>query len=256
MTPQEIVLGAFAAIFTNFDPEAAQDLLKPDYIQHNASVPTGAAPVLGFIPALKESGIGVTTHRAISEGDLVVLHSTYDNAQVFGADTLVGFDIFRVADGKVAEHWDNLQPLVSDTVSGRSMTDGPTEITDLEKTAENKVLVEGFIADVLQGGAPENITEYISTETYLQHSPMVGDGLDGLGTALAAMAEAGQAMSYSETHLVVAEGNFVLAASEGLIGSTPTAFFDLFRVDNGKIVEHWDTVSEIPARMAHDNGKF
>ena len=90
----------------------------------------------------------------------------------------------------------------------------------------------------------------------MQHSPMVGDGLDGLGTALAAMAEAGQAMSYTETHLVVAEGNFVFAASEGKIGETPTAFFDLFRVEDGKIVEHWDVVSHIPVDMPHDNGKF
>ena len=85
---------------------------------------------------------------------------------------------------------------------------------------------------------------------------MVGDGLDVLGAALAAIAEAGQPMAYAETHMVVAEGNFVFAASEGTIGETPTAFFDLFRVDDGKIVEHWDMVSEIPVEMPHDNGKF
>lgn len=90
----------------------------------------------------------------------------------------------------------------------------------------------------------------------MQHNPLVGDGLDGLGTALAAMADAGQAMAYTQTHIVVAEGNFVFAASEGTIGETPTAFFDLFRVENGLIVEHWDTVTEIPTDMPHDNGKF
>ena len=256
MSPTEIVLAAVAAIFTDFDPQAAEDLLAPDYIQHNVAVPTGATPILGFIPALEESGIELTIHRVISEGDMVVLHGTYENAQAFGADTLVAFDVYRVEVGRVAEHWDNLQVPPADTVSGRSMTDGPTEIEDLELTAENKALVEGFIADVLQGGAPENITDYISTETYMQHNPLVGDGLDGLGAALAAMAEAGQAMRYDETHIVVAEGNFVFAASEGAIGETPTAFFDLFRVEDGLIVEHWDTVSEIPADMPHENGKF
>jgi len=44
--------------------------------------------------------------------------------------------------------------------------------------------------------------------------------------------------------------------SEGTFGGAPTAFFDLFRVDNGKIVEHWDIISEIPDEMAHENGKF
>ncbi len=256
MTSIEIVLGAVAAIFINFDPQAASDLLAPDYIQHNVAVPTGAEPIIGFIPALKDSGIKVTTHRVIAEGDLVVLHNTYENAAAFGADSLVAFDIFRVEDGKVAEHWDNLQPLVTETASGRSMTGGPAEVTDLDDTAANKALVESFVADVLQGGAPDRITDYISTETYMQHNPMVGDGLDGLGTALAAMAEAGQALRYDKTHMVVAQGNFVFTASEGALGTTPTAFFDLFRVENGRIVEHWDTVSAIPADMPHENGKF
>ncbi|WP_338550270.1 nuclear transport factor 2 family protein [Roseovarius phycicola] len=256
MSAREIVLNAMTAIFTQFDADAAAELLAPDYIQHNVAVPTGAAPILGFIPALQESGITVTTHRVISEGDLVVLHNTYENAQAFGAETLVAFDVFRVEDGKIAEHWDNLQVPGGPNPSGRSMVDGITAITDLDKTAANKAIVEAFVANVLQGGAPEKITDYISTDRYLQHNPNVADGLDGLGAALQAMAEAGMAMRYDETHLVVAEGNFVFTASEGAMGDTPTAFFDLFRLEDGKIVEHWDTVSEIPSEMPHDNGKF
>lgn len=258
MTPKELVLQAVSALFIDFDLEAAKELLAPDYIQHNPAVPTGAAAIIGFIPALQESGVTATIHRVIAEGDLVVLHTTYDNAQAFGAQTLVGFDIFRVEDGKVAEHWDNLQPAVpaSETANGNSMTDGATEVTDLDKTAENKALVESFLRDVLNGAAPERITDYVSTETYIQHNPMIGNGLDGLGAALAAMAEAGQVMAYTDTPIIVAEGNFVFAASEGVLGETPTAFFDLFRVEDGKIVEHWDTVSEIPSEMAHENGKF
>ncbi|WP_120499209.1 nuclear transport factor 2 family protein [Roseovarius sp. EL26] len=256
MTPQELVLNTIAALFVDYDAEAAKELLAHDYIQHNVAVPTGADPILGFIPALKDSGIAVTTHRVINEGDLVVLHNTYDNAQLFGANAFVAFDVFRVENGKVAEHWDNLQIPVTETASGRSMTDGPTEVTDLDKTAENKALVQAFVADVLHGAAPEKITDYISTETYHQHNPMVADGLEGLGAALQEMAEAGQDMRYSDTPIVVAEGNFVFTASEGVLGDTPTAFFDLFRVEDGKIVEHWDTMSGIPDEMPHDNGKF
>ena len=117
-------------------------------------------------------------------------------------------------------------------------------------------MVEAFVADVLQGGAPQKITDYVSTEMYHQHNPMVADGLDGLGAALKAMADAGQSMAYAKTHIVVAQGNFVLTASEGTMGTTPTAFYDLFRLEDGKIVEHWDVISEIPNEMAHENGKF
>ncbi|KAA1179468.1 hypothetical protein FP026_18030 [Rhizobium tropici] len=258
MSPKEIVQSAVVALFTDFDPQAAGHLLKENYIQHNPAVPTGAAPILGFLPALKETGLTATTHRILAEGNLVVLHSTYDNAQAFGGQTMVAFDVFRVENGKVAEHWDNLQAAVpaSKTASGNSMTDGATDIRDLAKTAANRALVENFVHDVLIGTAPQKITDYVSTETYIQHNPMVGNGLEGLGAALKAMAAAGQSMAYTEAHLIVAEGNFVFTASEGSLGETPTAFFDLFRIENGKIVEHWDTISAIPAQMAHNNGKF
>jgi predicted SnoaL-like aldol condensation-catalyzing enzyme len=58
--------------------------------------------------------------------------------------------------------------------------------------------------------------------------------------------------------MVLGEGNFVLVASEGSFGETPTAFYDLFRVQSGKIAEHWDTVETIPPRdqWKNANGKF
>ncbi len=258
MSAKEIVLNAVTALFVNFDPEAAKELLTEDYIQHNPAVPTGPAPIIGFLPQLKEMGLKAEIHRVIAEDDLVVLHVTYDNAQAFGAEKMVAFDIFRVEGDKVAEHWDNLQPYVaaSETASGNSMVDGTTEITDLDKTAENKAMIEAFIADILMGGAPDKITDYVSTETYIQHNPGVDNGLEGLGAAIKAMAESGMQMTYAKTHFVIAEGNFVFTASEGALGDTPTAFYDLFRIEDGKIVEHWDVIAEIPAEMAHDNGKF
>ncbi|MEI8146897.1 MAG: nuclear transport factor 2 family protein [Alphaproteobacteria bacterium] len=256
MTPKDIALAAFRSIFVDFDVVTAERLLAADYVQHNVGVPTGAAPILGFIPALKQSGIRGTIHRVIAEDNLVVLHGTYENAQAFGGDVLVAFDVFRVENGKVAEHWDNLQPLVSKTASGNGMTDGPTQIVDREKTTENKALITGFVRDVLQGADPARVADYISTETYTQHNPLVANGLEGLGAALKIFAEMGQAMSYSRTPIIVAEGNFVFTASEGTLGATPTAFFDLFRIENGKIVEHWDTISSIPSQMPHTNGKF
>lgn len=62
----------------------------------------------------------------------------------------------------------------SKTANGNSMTDGATEIQDIERTAENRALVEAFVNDVLLGAAPQKITDYISTTTYTQHNSMVG----------------------------------------------------------------------------------
>lgn len=256
-TPTELVLAATTALFVDFDVAAAEALLAPAYIQHNPGVPTGAAPVLGVIPVLAESGFGVTTHRVVTDGDFVIIHNTYDHADVFGAPTLVGLDVFRVEDGKVAEHWDNLQPPAPANASGRTLTDGPTEVTDLDKTEANKALVTEFANAVLIGGAFDRIGEFIvGGDAYLQHNPLFGDGLQALGEAFAKLAEAGNAIVYTEVHHILGEGNFVVAMSEGTFGDVPTAYFDLFRIEDGKIVEHWDVIQEIPAEMAHDNGKF
>ena len=72
------------------------------------------------------------------------------------------------------------------------------------------------------------------------------------------MAKHGVTMKYDKVHRVLGEGNFVLTTSEGSFGGKPTAFYDLFRVEQGKIVEHWDTIETIPARAEwkNPNGKF
>ncbi len=253
--PKTIVRDALKAIFVDFDTDATRRLLAKNYIQHNPNVPTGRAPIIGFVPKLRASGISIKTHRIIAEGGIVVTHNSYSNAQLFGAKDIVTFDVFRVTDGKVVEHWDNIAPKAPPNPSGRTHTDGPTKVVDLDKTAANKQLVTKFVETVLVRGDTSGL-KLINPKFYHQHNSQIADGLDGLGAALKAMAEKGIEMKYAKVHMVVAEGNFVFTMSEGVFGGKPTAFFDLFRVDNGQIVEHWDIISEIPAKMAHDNGKF
>ena len=131
-------------------------------------------------------------------------------------------------------------------------------MVDLDKTDANKALVAAFVNDILMGGNPSKVTDYISTEKYHQHNPAVADGLDALGKALQEMAEAGMPMTYTKNHMVLGQGNFVLTVSEGQFLNKHVSFYDLFRVEDGKIVEHWDTIEPIPAQAQwkNDNGKF
>jgi hypothetical protein len=62
--------------------------------------------------------------------------------------------------------------------------------------------------------------------------------------------------AHHEQMRTVAEGNFVFAASEGTFGGKPTAFFDLFRVDNGKVAEHWDVHGRHPCHDGARQRKF
>lgn len=235
------------------NPEPVDYINPNKYIQHNLAVGDGLAGFGEVMKQLPEGSARANVVRAFHDGDYVFTHTEYN---FFGPK--IGFDIFRFENGLIVEHWDNLQEIATKTASGRTQIDGHTQITDLDKTAANKKLVKGFVADVLMGANPGKITEYISTEKYLQHNPAVPDGLGPLGDALEAMAKSGTPMVYTQNHMVLGEGNFVLAASEGQFLGKHVSFYDLFRIESGKIVEHWDTIEDIPAKSAwrNSNGKF
>ncbi|GIE77433.1 polyketide cyclase [Actinoplanes philippinensis] len=252
MNARETVLTAAAQLFGDRDPSAVDRWVSPTYRQHSALAADGPDGLRALIAGLPD-GFRYDLHRVLADGDLVALHGTYHG---FGPDPLVAFDVFRVEDGKLAEHWDALTPVVTTTVSGRSQTDGPTGVDGSADTEAARTLVTGFVETVLQGGKVDAITDFLSTETYHQHNVGIGDGLDGLGAALTALAEQGVSMVYTDLHRVIADGDFVLTVSEGSFGPTPTAFYDLFRVADGRIVEHWDITPQIPATLPHGNGLF
>ena len=104
----------------------------------------------------------------------------------------------------------------------------------------------------------EKLAGYFDDDNHVQHNPQIGDGLSGLEKALEALAKAGVTMKYDKVHHVLGEGNFVLVVSEGQFAGKHTSYYDLFRVKQGKIAEHWDTIETIPAKTEwkNANGKF
>ncbi|HEY0709178.1 MAG TPA: nuclear transport factor 2 family protein [Polyangia bacterium] len=230
-------------------------VINPDkYIQHNLAVADGLAGFGALLQQLPPGSARVNTVRVFQDGPFVFAHTDYN---FFGPK--IGFDIFRFENGKIVEHWDNLQEKPAQpNPSGHTMTDGPVDVKDRHKTWSNKALVRGFVTDVLVKGRLSRLTHYIDGENYTQHNPQIGDGLSGLAAALKALAEKGITMKYDRIHRVLGEGNFVLVASEGSFGGVHTAFYDLFRVEKHKIVEHWDTIETIPSKdqWKNQNGKF
>ena len=223
------------------------------YIQHNLAVGDGLAGFGEVMQNAPPQGFKANVVRAFEDGDYVFTHTAYD---FFGPKA--GFDVFRFEDGLIVEHWDNLIAVQPANPSGHTQFDGATEVTDIDQTEANKQVVKDLIGEVFMNGKMDQVATYINPTTYIQHNPNVPDGLDGLGQAMKMMAENGMTMEYDKVHKVLGQGNFVLAMSEGKLGGKPTAYYDLFRLDNNQIVEHWDVIAPIPPKSEwkNQNGKF
>ena len=253
MSNKDKVIALLNSIETG-DQSAVGYINPTKYIQHNLAVADGLAGFGEVLMALPKNSAKVNVVRSFQDGDFVVTHTDYN---FFGPK--VGFDIFRFEEGKIVEHWDNLDAKAADlNPSGRTQLDGATEITDLDKTFENKALVSDFVETVLVKGGFDHLTRYVSQDTYLQHNTQVADGLEGLGNAIEAMAKQGIFMVYKQLHAVFGQGDFVLSVSEGTFGGDSVTYYDLFRVSDGKIVEHWDVIEPIlpEEQWKNDNGKF
>jgi predicted SnoaL-like aldol condensation-catalyzing enzyme len=239
---------------------AVETYFAEDYIQRNPMVPSGTAPIIAFLSRPVDANAPARPanemHRIIAEGDLVATHSTLYS---LGPKPLVAFDVFRIEDGKIAEHWDNLIPRrAAPNAAGRTQVDGSSDVTDLDLTDANKALVVDLVEKMFIGGARIDITQYINPASYAQHNPDAGDGLQGLQKLMADNAAKGLKMRYDEIGIVVAEGNFVLTGASGALGETPTAFYDLWRLEDGLIVEHWDIIAPIQTENLPNGypGKF
>ena len=240
-------------------PEQAISKYTGDrYTQHSAGVPDGKEGFVEFFaPFLKRNPErDIRIIRTIEDGQYVFVHvhQNLNNGRYY----YVTADIFDTdKSDKIIEHWDVIQEEVRQTASGRSMIDGPTEIEDLEKTEFNRRLINGFINEVLIGGRYEKMADYISSEQYHQHNPNVKDGMRSFREFMEELAQKGQQMKYLKAHKILVQGNFAAVLSEVKMGDGDWCFIDVFRVQNEKIVEHWDVQEKVgPKESWNNSGKF
>jgi predicted SnoaL-like aldol condensation-catalyzing enzyme len=237
------------------DPLAFSYIHPDKYIQHNLTLADGIQGIGAVVGSQPVGTFKAKVVRAFEDGDFVVAHTEYD---FFGPK--VGFDVFRFEAGLIVEHWDNLRNQTPANGSGRSQTDGPTEVVDREKTIENKRIVREFVTENWFLGQ-DSCGRFTRNDVYVQHNPDGADGVQNFRTTMLRLRKIGITMQFTQIHQILGEGNFVLAMSEGLFGAgggQPTAFYDLFRLEDGLIVEHWDVIEPILPRdqWKNGNGKF
>jgi predicted SnoaL-like aldol condensation-catalyzing enzyme len=248
---------AMIDIFRKKDATAVDRYFGESFIQHDPNLADGLAGMKSFAAEVASSPTAdITIYRTLVDGDFVLLHSRYQGVGRY-AGSAIAFDLFRFKDGKIVEHWGAQEPETPPNLSGRTQVDGPTEVLDREKTEANRTLVRTYRETVMVSLRFDRIEEFIEGAHYAQHASKIGDGIARLRDRIASVAKEGGQL-YLSPRRFVAEGNFVLVLTEGDLPSGPTALYDLFRIENGKIVEHWDVLTPIPPRdqWKNANGPF
>ncbi|MGV9818119.1 nuclear transport factor 2 family protein [Nocardia xishanensis] len=94
-------------------------------------------------------------------------------------------------------------------------------------------------------------------DDYIQHNPLIADGVEGLRARLEFLEEAFPALSV-KVERMVAEGDYVVAHVHAVRvpGRRGVAIMDIFRLDNGRLAEHWDVMQDIPEDASNQNGMF
>jgi len=92
---------------------------------------------------------------------------------------------------------------------------------------------------------------------YIQHNPGAPDGIEGFKVFVNFLREKFP-NSHSEIKRSFADGDYVILHVHAVRepGTRGRAIVDIFRLENGKIVEHWDVAQDIPEKMPHNNGMF
>lgn len=228
------------------------------YKQHSTGVRDGIEGFIEFFSDFiaRNPVRDIKIIRKLEEGNNVFLQA-YQNVNNGEAEWITTDFFDTDQDDKIIEHWDVISKYEGTSASGHTSIDGETEVKDLDKTEANKKLVKNFIEDTLMhNSSSSDVTKYISKKQFIQHNADYKDGIE----AFKLWAQnPNRNLYYNEIFLMVGQGNFVAT----LCRTTKTekdkkqeyAQVDLFRIEDGLIVEYWDNAEPVPD-VSVNSGKF
>lgn len=196
-----------------------------------ATDPPGLAP-----------GAQAVVARTAADGDLVAVHwhETTDPTQPWSGRARM--DLYRLDDGRPTAHWALAQDVPASGASGNTMFDdahaaAPTTPDEAQEESRRQFVVAAY--DTLFRDQDPTVLDRAFDPGYVQHNPLAGNG-----TAALAQFFAGASFPPQESALSLADGDLVWTFSRPVGSPTPDAFGagDVFRVVDGRIVEHWDVV--------------
>lgn len=136
-------------------------------------------------------------------------------------------------------------------VQGQNQPDGGKMY---QKQESNKKIVVEFYQQLFGDKNPEAINKYIG-DKYIQHNPGLPDGKEALLNAVKVWFKDAPKEKVDFQH-VAADGDLVFLHVKSKSGPKLRAIVDIFRIENGKIVEHWDVIQEVPEKSVSDHPMF
>ena len=132
----------------------------------------------------------------------------------------------------------------------------PVLAADTLQMEENKKTVRALYEAVLNKKDFDEASKYLGSK-YVQHNPNAADGPDGLKGFIGFLKDKFP-NNRSEIKRIFADGDYVIVHVHAVRepGTRGNAIIDIFRLENGKVVEHWDVVQPIPEKAANNNGMF
>ncbi len=226
------------------DADRAVRYVDPHFVQHSPFMAGGVEGFKQYITTSPPEQRNLMVVRAFEDGPFVVAQL---NAQSAGQDLFV---VYRFRDGLIAEHWVFSAPGGPPNQSGHTQLDGPTEVRHLEDTERNKAFVRGYYETFHIAGDHGRSEQYFSEDVMIRHEPGVRDGLANFLHDVSVLM---QHRTIDEIKLLLGQGDLVFIAARGTHEGDPCLYIDLYRVENGKIVEHWGFPEKVPPREEWKN---
>ena len=122
-------------------------------------------------------------------------------------------------------------------------------------TANIKELVTTAYQRIFGDQDATAVDEYLSKD-FIQHNPTTPDGPEGVKQVLQMLATQGVPKQKIQFKHVMVDGDTVMLHSRYEMAGTEWRFLDIYRVENGKLVEHWDAIMQMPEKRANNNPLF